>query len=94
MLVTSSIGKNQFALSLDPETARSMHDENASRRVLQTCGVLFHVRAEVLFDELFDQGGTSTTRKSTDWKKKDYSDLVEKVCHHQVGSNVPLKLIT
>ena len=47
----------QFALSLDPETARSMHDENAARRLLQGSGVLLHVRAQILLHELVEQSG-------------------------------------
>ena len=46
----------QFELSLDPETARSMHDETLPDRVLQGSRVLLDVRSEVLFDELFRKG--------------------------------------
>ena len=49
--------EKQFALSLDPETARSMHDETLARRLLQRSGVLLHVRPEILLDELFVEGG-------------------------------------
>ena len=45
--------EKQFALSLDPETARSMHDETSARRRLQRSGVLLDVRPEILLDELF-----------------------------------------
>ena len=41
----------QFELSLDPETARAMHDETLARRFLQGSEVLLDVRAEVLLDE-------------------------------------------
>jgi len=40
----------QFALSLDPETARKMHDETLPQEVLQEREVLFDVRAEVLLN--------------------------------------------
>ena len=46
----------QFALSLDPETARGMHDETLAGRLLQGSGLLLHVRPEVLLDELVQQG--------------------------------------
>ena len=49
--------EKQFALSLDPETARAMHDETLARRLLQGSGLLLHVRTEVLLDELVEQGG-------------------------------------
>ena len=41
----------QFELSLDPETARKMHDETLARRFLQGSEVLLDVRAEILLDE-------------------------------------------
>ena len=41
----------QFELSLDPETARAMHDETLAGRFLQGSEVLLDVRAEVLLDE-------------------------------------------
>ena len=49
--------EKQFALSLDPETARSMHDETLPDDVLQGSRFLLDVRTEVLLDELFLQGG-------------------------------------
>ena len=48
--------EKQFALSLDPETARAMHDETLPDDT-QGGGVLLDVRAEVLLDELVDEGG-------------------------------------
>ena len=49
--------EKQFALSLDPETARSMHDETLPDDYLQRSRLLLHVRPEVLLDELFVEGG-------------------------------------
>ena len=42
--------KEQFALSLDPEMARSMHDETLPRGGLQGRAFLLHVRSQVLLD--------------------------------------------
>ena len=41
----------QFRLSLDPETARRMHDETLAAGHIQKCALLQHVRAEILLDE-------------------------------------------
>jgi phosphomethylpyrimidine synthase len=45
--------KRQFELSLDPETARAMHDETLPEEGFKDAAVLFDVRAEVLLDESF-----------------------------------------
>jgi len=47
--------KDQFALSLDPHTAESFHDETLPRRGVQDSPFLLHVRTEVLLDA--DQSG-------------------------------------
>ncbi len=47
----------QFDLSLDPETARSMHDETLARRRFQGRAFLLDVRAEILLDEHLGEGG-------------------------------------
>ena len=49
--------KKQFALSLDPETARSHARRDAARGGLQGRALLLHVRAEVLLHEYLRQGG-------------------------------------
>ena len=56
----------QFELSLDPETARAMHDETLARRFLQGRQVLLHVRPEVLLDEYTQiaEAYAGQTRKS------------------------------
>ena len=41
----------QFRLSLDPETARRMHDESLPAEERQEVALLQHVRPEVLLDE-------------------------------------------
>ena len=41
----------QFRLSLDPETARRMHDETLPQDTFKTAALLQHVRPEVLLDE-------------------------------------------
>ena len=63
----------QFELSLDPETARSMHDETLPERVLQGRGLLLHVRPQVLLHEHHagaretpgPRPGTSASRSSS-----------------------------
>ena len=47
----------QFALSLDPETARGMHDETLPDDYYKEAAFCSHVRAEVLLNELVQQGG-------------------------------------
>ena len=44
--------EKQFELSLDPETARSMHDETLPEEGYKDGGVLLDVRPEILLDEL------------------------------------------
>ena len=44
--------EKQFELSLDPETARSMHDETLPEEGYKTAAFCSHVRPEVLLDEL------------------------------------------
>ena len=44
--------EKQFELSLDPETARSMHDETLPGDDTTRSRVLLHVRTEILLDEL------------------------------------------
>ncbi len=41
----------QFRLSLDPETARRMHDETLPQDVFKSAPLLQHVRAKILLDE-------------------------------------------
>ena len=45
--------EKQFALSLDPETARAHARRNPARRLLQRSRLLLHVRPQILLDELF-----------------------------------------
>ncbi len=47
----------QFALSLDPDTARGMHDETLPDDYYKEAAFCSHVRAEVLQHELVEQGG-------------------------------------
>ena len=49
--------KQQFELSLDPETAAGHARRNAARRRLQGRRILLHVRTEVLLHEPFGQDG-------------------------------------
>ena len=49
--------EKQFALSLDPETARCHARRNFARRFLQRSRILLHVRPQVLLHELLNQGG-------------------------------------
>jgi hypothetical protein len=47
---STSNGKSSFALSLDPETARSMHDEELPDEAFKGRQVLLDVRPQVLLD--------------------------------------------
>ena len=49
--------EKQFELSLDPETARSMHDETLPQEQYKISRLLLHVRPEVLLHELLQQSG-------------------------------------
>ena len=51
----------QFRLSLDPETARRMHDESLPGDEAQAVALLQHVRPEVLLDE--DEPAKSARRR-------------------------------
>ena len=55
--------KQQFALSLDPETARCHARRNAARGRLQGRALLLHVRPEVLLHEYLRQGGNLHRRR-------------------------------
>ena len=59
----------QFELSLDPETARRMHDETLPQDVFKSREVLLDVRAEVLLDA-DHAGSTQTRRRSREIKSR------------------------
>ena len=56
--------KEQFRLSLDPETAQAMHDETLPGRVLQERRVLLDVRPEVLQHAHQPRRARSSTSRS------------------------------
>ena len=62
--------EKQFELSLDPETARTMHDETLPEEDYKDRRVLLHVRPEVLLDELLVRKWMSTTSRCTGWRRK------------------------
>jgi len=58
----------QFALSLDPETARAMHDETLPDDYYKK-RFLLHVRPEILLDELFVKVD-EYNKQVTAWRRK------------------------
>ena len=57
--------KEQFRLSLDPETAQSMHDETLPDEYFKTRRVLLDVRPEVLLACTSTAPSRTSTRSST-----------------------------
>ena len=68
--------KDQFNLSLDPETARAYHDETLPKDGVQGSAFLLDVRAEVLLDE--DHAGCARLRGDAELGQVGMEQISEK----------------